>query len=354
MSAVAVATTMRIHIGLHTANLDRAVRFYRVLFGIEPVRHYADYARFEVAEPPLVLALYPSPQEAGGALNHVGLRLPDSAALVAVQQRLEEAGIATQRQDGVECCYARQTKFWVTDPDRVLWEVYTLHEDIEHSGFDDPPVTAAPVPRHVWEHRLTDPWPGQSSCTQSSCTQVHSGEVHSGEVPHADGALDEVRLEGSFNAPFAADRMERLLAEVVRVLRPGGRIAVHGLVGDRPFPGEPKLPGMASLVRHIPVETEPLETLRRAGFGGLFYEKLGDIHCFSVNGVELREMRLLGWKAAGGEWPSVLVVYKGPFDRVCDDDGTEYPRGETVAVAWRQAERLRLGPAADQFTFLES
>ena len=85
----------------------------------------------------------PARRRPGGALNHLGLRLPDSAALVEVQRRLEEPGIATQRQEGVECCYARQTKFWVTDPDRVLWEVYTLHEDIDHSGFDDPPVPAA-------------------------------------------------------------------------------------------------------------------------------------------------------------------------------------------------------------------
>src|SRR5262249_51130913 len=137
MSAIATATAVRFHVGLHTSDLDQAGRFYRVLFGIEPVKHHPDYARFEVAVPPLLLALYPSPQEAGGALNHVGLRLPDSAALVAVQQRLEEAGIATQRQEGVECCYARQTKFLVTDPDRVLWEVYALDEDIDHSGFGD-------------------------------------------------------------------------------------------------------------------------------------------------------------------------------------------------------------------------
>jgi catechol 2,3-dioxygenase-like lactoylglutathione lyase family enzyme len=329
--SVSTATAVRFHVGLHTSDLDRAVRFYRVLFGTEPAKHYPDYAKFELAVPPLVLALYPSPQQAGGALNHAGLRLPDSAALVAVQQRLEEAGIATQRQEGVECCYARQTKFWVTDPDRVLWEVYTLHEDIDHSGFDDRPVTAAPVAQNVWEHRLTDPWPDT--------------------LPHADGALDEVRLEGSFNAPVGPGRIDALLSEVARVLRPGGRIAVHGLVGSQPFPGAPRLPGLASLVQHVPVETEPLEALRRAGFSGLFYEKLGDIHCFQVDGVELREMRLVGWKAAGGAWPSVPVVYKGPFERVRDEDGTDYPRGEAVAVAWRQAERLRLGPAADQFTF---
>jgi catechol 2,3-dioxygenase-like lactoylglutathione lyase family enzyme len=334
MSAIAAATAVRFHVGLHTSDLNRAVQFYRVLFGTEPARHLDDHARFELDRPALVLALYPSPQEAGGALNHVGLRLPDSASLVEVQRRLEEHGIATQRQDGVECCYARQTKFWVTDPDRVLWEVYTLHEDIDHSGFDDPPVTAAPVPQYIWEHRLTDPWPGR--------------------IDRADGALDEVRLEGAFNAAVDPGRLDALLAEVCRVLRPGGRVAVHGLVGDRPLPGTPGLPGLASLVQRVPVETEPLEALRRAGFGGLFYEKLGDIHCFQVSGVELREMRLVGWKSAGAAWPTVEVVYKGPFAQVTDEDGTVFRRGEPVTVGWAQAERLRLGPAADQLTFLAS
>jgi hypothetical protein len=305
-----------------------------VLFGTEPAKHYNDYAKFELDRPALVLALYPSPQEVGGALNHLGLRLPDSAMLVEVQRRLEEHSIATQRQEGVECCYARQTKFWVTDPDRVLWEVYTLHEDIDHSGFDDPPVTAAPVPQHVWEHRLTDPFPDR--------------------IAQADGSLDEVRLEGSFNALVKPDQLDALVAEVFRVLRPGGRVSVHGLVGDRPFPGTPHLPGLASMVQHVPVETEPLESLRRVGFGGLFYEKLGDVHCFQVNGVELRELRVIGWKSAGSSWPTVNVVYKGPFEQVKDENGTVYRRGEQVTVGWSQAERLRLGPTADQFTFLES
>jgi catechol 2,3-dioxygenase-like lactoylglutathione lyase family enzyme len=334
MASVASATGVRFHLGLNTADLKRAIQFYRVLLGVEPAKHFHDCARFELERPPLVLGLYASPQQAGGALNHLGLRLPDSTQLVEVQRRLEEHGIATQRQEGVECCYSRQTKFWVTDPDRVLWEVYTLHEDIEHSGFDDPPVTAAPVPERVWEHRLTDAWPEG--------------------IDHLAGALDEVRLEGTFNVLVPEARRDALLAEAFRSLRPGGRVAVHGLVGDRTFPGTPRLPGPASVVQHVPIHTEPLEALRRAGFVGLFYEKLGDVHCFQVEGVELREMRLVGYKPVGASWPSREVVYKGPFECITDEDGTVYNRGERVAVGWGQAERLRLGPAADQFTFLTS
>ncbi len=144
------------------------------------------------------------------------------------------------------------------------------------------------------------------------------------------------------------------MAEAHRTLKPGGKVSVHGLVGDKPFPGVPNLPGMASMVRRVPVETEPLGALLRAGFGGLFYEKLGDIHCFSVNGVELRELRLHGWKpgpAAGTG--ACTVVYKGPFEQVSCECGGVFRRGEKAIVSALVAGWLRAGPAADQFAFLK-
>lgn len=323
----------RFHVGLHVADLARSVRFYQTLLGTAPARHFDDYSRFELGTPPLVLALYPSPQQPGGALNHVGLRFPDSAALVEVQRRLEEAGIPTQRQEGVECCYARQTKFWVTDPDRTLWEIYTLHEDIEHSGFNDPPAPMPQPAEVVWQHRITDAIPEK--------------------VPHADASLDQVILEGTFNAMIPPERLAKLLADSHRALKTGGKISVHGLVGDKPFPGVPKLPGLAGMVQRVPVETEPLGALLRAGFGAMFYEKLGDIHCFSVNGVELRELRLHGWKpgTASGTG-SVAVVYKGPFEQVSCECGSVFRRGERTVVSSLVAGWLRSGPAADQFAFL--
>jgi catechol 2,3-dioxygenase-like lactoylglutathione lyase family enzyme len=332
------ATATRFHIGLHTSDLDRAVRFYRLLLGAGPTKSLDDYAKFELDEPPLVLALYPSPRPPGGALNHVGLRLPDSPRLVAVQQRLEEAGIATQRQEGVECCYARQTKFWVTDPDKVLWEIYTLHEDIEHSGFEDPPISPDAVPAAIWEHRITDPLPAR--------------------IEVADGSLDEVRLEGTFNALVPAEALARLLAEAYRALRPGGTIAVHGLVGDKPFPGKPNLPGMAALVQRVPVETEPLDALEKAGFAALAYEKLGDIHCFHVGGVELRELRLVGRKllsGSAGVSPSRFqrVLYKGPFEQVTTEDGIIFSRGVAVRLAGDKIAQLSQGPLAGCFVVLE-
>jgi catechol 2,3-dioxygenase-like lactoylglutathione lyase family enzyme len=332
MSAMATATATRFHVGLHVGDRHRAVRFYRTLLGVAPTRDLDDYVRFEPSEPPLVLVLVPGPASAGGALNHLGLRMRDAAGLVEVQRRLEEAGVATQRQEGVECCYARQTKFWVTDPDRNLWEIYTVEEDIDHSGFDDPPPPGPPPPGAAWEHRLTEAVPER--------------------IPLGDGALDEVRLEGTFNADHEVSALGPLLAECRRVLRPGGRLAVHALTGDRRFPGTPSLPGLASLVRRVPTWGEVADAVTRAGFAGVFFERLGDVHCFRVNGVELRETRLCAWRPAEADaTPARQVLYKGPFERITDEEGVVYPRGERVTVDARAWERLKHGPAAGQFLF---
>jgi catechol 2,3-dioxygenase-like lactoylglutathione lyase family enzyme len=144
-TATRAATDTRFQVSLLVSDPVRSVAFYRVLLGCEPGTFSKSLARFEMDRPSLALTLYPGSRQPGGALNHVGLRVPDSAMLVAIQRRLEEAGIATQSQEGVECCYARSTKFWVADPDRTLWELYTLEADIDHSGFDDPPADVAPA-----------------------------------------------------------------------------------------------------------------------------------------------------------------------------------------------------------------
>ena len=121
-ASLSVVPVVRFHLSLNVQDLGRSVAFYRALFGVEPAKQRPDYAKFELTDPPVVLSLEPAPHSGGGALNHVGFRMPEAAALVAMQQGLGTAGIATQREEGVECCYARQTKFWAHDPDGTLWE----------------------------------------------------------------------------------------------------------------------------------------------------------------------------------------------------------------------------------------
>src|SRR5262245_5856297 len=188
VTTLPMTPAVRFHLSLNVSDLARSVAFYRILFGREPAKLRGDYAKFEPDEPPLVLSLEPTPRPVGGPLNHLGFRLSDSAALVAMQERLERAGIRSQREEGVECCYARQTKFWVTDPGRTVWEIYTLEEDLDHRGVGQsleamlpsstplsPPGRgvggegAAPV---VWEHRMHEPLPEAIPLADSSADEV--------------------------------------------------------------------------------------------------------------------------------------------------------------------------------------
>jgi catechol 2,3-dioxygenase-like lactoylglutathione lyase family enzyme len=127
-------SVVKFHASLNVSDLGRAVRFYTALLGAEPAKHYADYAKFEIDNPPLVLSLKPKRACAGGPLNHLGLRLVSVGQLEEVKARLRAVGARLGEQDDVKCCYARQTKVWVTDPDETLWEVYVLHEDVPDWG----------------------------------------------------------------------------------------------------------------------------------------------------------------------------------------------------------------------------
>ena len=335
---VPVAPAVRFHLSLNVSDLGRAVSFYRTLFGREPAKLRGDYAKFELDDPPLVLSLEPSPRATGGPLNHLGFRLPDAATLVAMQERLERAGIASRREEGVECCYARQTKFWVTDPDRTLWEIYTLDEDLDHRGpgqtleemLPEPAAGTEPI---TWEHRLGDAVP----------------EV----LPFADNSLDEVRLRGTFNVPLPEQVRRRLVSEARRVLRPGGRLFVHVLVAEKSLAGPPQLPGPAGRVQHVPLEDEPVRLLEEADFRSVHMLKFDAKPCFVREGVGMRELQLEGWKdAAGAEDTAVTVLYKGPLRQLTDDAGIVYPRGRRVRTTAGNAERLRRGIEAEHFLIL--
>lgn len=126
--------TIKFHASLNVSNLEKSLRFYEALFGAPPVKSYHDYAKFEIDIPPLVLSLKPKRACAGGPLNHLGLRLMSSDQLDAIRLRLEKVGARIGSQDDVKCCYARQTKLWVTDPDETLWEIYVFHEDVADWG----------------------------------------------------------------------------------------------------------------------------------------------------------------------------------------------------------------------------
>ena len=119
------------HLSLDVPDLDAAVAFYRELFGVPPAKEKPGYAKFELADPPVALAL----QQAGSrALSHLGIRVGSTGEVESASARLAASGLATFDERDTVCCYALQDKVWVTDPAGNPWEVYALLEDVDEEG----------------------------------------------------------------------------------------------------------------------------------------------------------------------------------------------------------------------------
>lgn len=129
-SAAQFATEARVHAALAVTNLEESIAFYRNLFDVEPSKLRSNYARFEVAEPPLNLALNQSPKREGRQrLMHFGIQLKSSAAVKSADGRLAALGVTRKVEEQVACCYAVQDKFWVADPDGNEWEIFVTTND---------------------------------------------------------------------------------------------------------------------------------------------------------------------------------------------------------------------------------
>jgi hypothetical protein len=48
--------------------------------------------------------------------------------------RLQKAGLATFDEMDTTCCYAKQDKIWVHDPDGTPWELFATLGHAEESG----------------------------------------------------------------------------------------------------------------------------------------------------------------------------------------------------------------------------
>lgn len=126
---------LRPHLAVNVSSVERMIPFYEALFGVPPAKMKRGYAKFEVAEPALNFTLNEGGREHGlGAFNHAGIQVASTDEVLAARLRLQKAGVASVDERDTTCCYARQDKIWVHDPDGTPWEIFVTHEDTEDSG----------------------------------------------------------------------------------------------------------------------------------------------------------------------------------------------------------------------------
>ncbi len=121
----------RVQLALNVADLDEAIDFYSKLFATQPAKVRPGYANFAIDDPPLKLVLFEDSTKVPGSLNHLGVEVESTDEVVAAHARLTGAGLATETEAQVSCCFALQDKVWVDGPGGAPWEIYTVLSDAE-------------------------------------------------------------------------------------------------------------------------------------------------------------------------------------------------------------------------------
>ena len=112
----------RFHVHLHVDDLARNLGFYSKLFGAEPTRVEADYAKWMLQDPPLNFAISTRGSQPG--IDHLGIQTDDPAELDQMKTQAASADAALLDEGATSCCYARSEKHWVTDPQGIAWEQF--------------------------------------------------------------------------------------------------------------------------------------------------------------------------------------------------------------------------------------
>jgi catechol 2,3-dioxygenase-like lactoylglutathione lyase family enzyme len=135
---------LRPHLALTVTDVERSIPFYEALFGTSPVKVKPGYAKFSVPEPAINFTLNEGERgQSLGAFNHAGIQVASTDDVLAAKLRLQKAGLATFDEMDTTCCYAKQDKIWVRDPDGTPWEVFVTHSDVEDAGEGTSHVPAA-------------------------------------------------------------------------------------------------------------------------------------------------------------------------------------------------------------------
>jgi hypothetical protein len=145
----------RFHIHVSVGDLDQSVGFYSNLFGVAPTVHKSDYAKWMLEDPRINFAVSRRTENFG--VNHLGLQFDSDEELKAMRDQLQRADSAILDEAGANCCYAKSDKYWITDPQGVVWETFhslgtiPVYGDGTHTASVDrtccaPESTAKPAP----------------------------------------------------------------------------------------------------------------------------------------------------------------------------------------------------------------
>lgn len=125
----------RMHVSLYVKNIYQTADFYSKFFGQNPDKIKPDYTKFTLKEPSLIISFVQNPEKVSNQFGHLGFQVETLEDLNSRLTSMKTQQVDVLEEMGTNCCYASQDKFWVSDPDGYMWEVYYFHADVE---FNDP------------------------------------------------------------------------------------------------------------------------------------------------------------------------------------------------------------------------
>ncbi len=168
----------------------------------------------------------------------------------------------------------------------------------------------------------------------------------------ADESIDVIVSNCVLNLVRPQDKRQ-LFAEMYRVLKRGGRVAISDIISDEPVPEhlaqDPNL--WSACVSGAFQEEEFLRAFEEAKFYGIRIEEFRSEAYQTVEGIEFRAITVTAYK--GKEGPCVernqAVIYRGPWKQVVDDDGHTLERGARMALCDKTFKLYSQPPYAGQF-----
>lgn len=152
-------------------------------------------------------------------------------------------------------------------------------------------------------------------------------------------------------------KKKQLFAEMFRVLKVGGRVAVSDIISDEESPEEMKNDERlwSGCISGALTELGFIEALEEAGFHGITVDKFEMEPWQIVEGIEFRSATYLAYKGKQGECleKNQAVIYKGPWRQVQDDDGHVFMRGERSAVCEKTFHLMQKEPYSEMFYAVE-
>lgn len=119
------------HVSLYVKDIERTVSFYEKFFNQSAAKTRPGYAKFMLEKPSLIISFVENEKEVQPMFGHLGFQVETLDQMTERLDAVKELGLDTAEEIGTNCCYAKQDKFWVMDPDGYRWEVYYFHEDVE-------------------------------------------------------------------------------------------------------------------------------------------------------------------------------------------------------------------------------